>query len=479
MRVTALFLSSDQPAARQVPLTTEMLPSASPDIFRGRTRADPRESIVRMMFGMTGQVRLSTRSTRSHRKDLGNFDGYFNSGLASHFRAGGSSYSREEYDPLSAFLPGRLLKWLPHVAKFWFRKKHPFQHFPSPDDRNGIVQIEDHATFGILGDWGTGTDESQLVADGVRESRPDFTIHLGDVYYVGDEDEIKENFLGERTSSYEPVQWPMGTKGSFALSGNHEMYARGNGYFRSILPRMGLRSPESEWGTGQPANFFCLGNRFWRIIGLDTAYNSTAFDFGKMPILQRNKWLRKSGHLKPKCTIPEELLAWLENVVQPNKDGRGLILLSHHGSHSAFSDWYQIPAKQLARVIRRPVIWFWGHEHKLAIYDKFAPPEGIESYGRCVGHAGMPVERGKPPDLDCPWLAWDNRRYDNGEKIDAGYNGYVNVKLDGPLMGAEYINLHGNAILAEDWQVDLNSGELKGPHLRRLLNDPAIHIRQR
>ena len=70
-----------------------------------------------------------------------------------------------------------------------------------------------------------------MVANQVAKSRPDFTIHLGDVYYVGDGTEVKENFLGEKTSAYTPVKWPMGTKGSFALTGNHEMYAHGNGYF--------------------------------------------------------------------------------------------------------------------------------------------------------------------------------------------------------------------------------------------------------
>lgn len=375
------------------------------------------------------------------RKDLGNFEGPFHFGLAAHFRAGGSSYSNEEYDALSAFLPGRLMKWIPHVAKFWFRKRHPFLDYSEAGHGNGIFPIEDRSTVSVLGDWATGTDESHLIAELVRQTPLDFTIHLGDIYYVGDENEIRENFLGEKTSPYDPVMWPMGVKGSFALTGNHEMYARGNGYFNQVLPRMGLRTSGKQWGEGQWASFFCLQNRHWRIIGLDTGYNSTSFDWGKMPLAQKSKWVRQSGHLKPQCTLHEKLVDWLENVIRPNGDNRGLILLSHHGSHSAFSDWYQLPARQLRRIIGRPVIWFWGHEHKLAIYDKFGPPGGLESYGRCIGHAGMPVERGHAPDLKCPWLAWDNRRYSNGEDIDAGYNGYTNLKLDGELMHVEYIDL--------------------------------------
>lgn len=402
----------------------------------------------------------------------------FHSGLAAHFRAAASSYSTEEYDPLSALLPSRLSKWIPHVAKFWFQKRHPFRDFSDPGHGNGMYAVGANARLSVLGDWGTGTDEAQMVAARAQEFHPDFTIHLGDVYYVGDKTEIDEHFLGIKTSPYDPVRWPMGSKGSFALLGNHEMYARGKGFFGSILPRMGLRLENAEWGSGQWASFFCLENDCWRVIGIDTGYSSTEFDFGKMPVLEKSKWLRTTTHLKPKCAIPAPVLAWLESMVRPDGDNRGLILLSHHGSHSAFSDWYQIPARQLTRLIHRPVVWFWGHEHKLAIYDKFAPPGGIESYGRCVGHGGMPVERGSQPDLNCPWLAWDNRRYHNGEDIDVGYNGHANLKFDGPALAVEYIDLHGKLLFTENWRVDLKSGALEGPNLRKHLDDPDIHIRQ-
>jgi hypothetical protein len=33
---------------------------------------------------------------------------------------------------------------------------------------------------------------------------------------VGDGNEVRENFLGEKTSPYVPVKWPVGAKGSFA-----------------------------------------------------------------------------------------------------------------------------------------------------------------------------------------------------------------------------------------------------------------------
>ena len=81
------------------------------------------------------------------------------------------------------------------------------------------------------------------------------------------------------------------------------------------MPRQG----GGEWGEGQWTSFFCLENKHWRIITLDTAYNSTRFDWGKLPLLQRSKWLRKTTWFKPKCTIPDALLRWLESTV--NADG--------------------------------------------------------------------------------------------------------------------------------------------------------------
>jgi hypothetical protein len=411
-------------------------------------------------------------------KDLGNFTGFAHSRLAAHVHAALTGYSTRTYDPISAFLPSRLFLWISKIAKYWFQKKHAFRDYTTSGKGTGIHPIDDRVLISIAGDWGTGTDEAKTVAAAMQRSEPDFTIHLGDVYYVGDRNEVRENFLGEKTSPYTPVRWPMGTKGSFALNGNHEMYADGNGYWNMVLPRMGLRTHGHEWGNGQWASFFCLENTHWRVIGLDTGYNSTAFDWGKLPVLQRSRWLRKTTGFKPQCTIPEPLLAWLKSSVNPDGDTRGLILLSHHGPHSGFGDWYQRAAKQLATLIHRPVLWYWGHEHRLAIYDKFRVNEGIEAYGRCIGHGGMPVERGAPDILDCRCLAWDNRRYPSDEDVNVGYNGHANFSLNGPALHVAYYDLNQTRLLTEDWHIDLKSGVLEGPRLKKVLDDPSLHCRE-
>jgi hypothetical protein len=149
-------------------------------------------------------------------KDLGNFTGFAHSRISAHFQAAAAGYSTGKYDPIEAFLPNRLFKWIPQIAKYWFHKKHAFRDYTTHGKGTGIYPIDDRVKIGMAGDWGTGTDEARIVAEAMEKSNPDFTIHLGDVYYVGDGNEVRENFLGEKTSPYVPVKWPVGAKGSFA-----------------------------------------------------------------------------------------------------------------------------------------------------------------------------------------------------------------------------------------------------------------------
>jgi len=130
---------------------------------------------------------------------------------------------------------------------------------------------------------------------GTAINLPHYTIHLGDVYYVGVKDEVEENCLGQPDAnhSFTPCLWPWGSVGSFALNGNHEMYALGEAYFEVFLPTLGLRPAPGVKPGGQKASFFCLENKFWRVIGLDTGYNSIG-----VPILEYI--------LSPSCKLRNE-----------------------------------------------------------------------------------------------------------------------------------------------------------------------------
>jgi hypothetical protein len=258
-------------------------------------------------------------------------------------------------------------------------RRHPFQTYDGQDGDDGLYRLHggsDGIRIALAGDWGTGTDEAFEVAARIRAFRPHYTIHLGDVYYVGDPAEVGANFLGAPDSRYpyKPCKWPRGTEGAFALNGNHEMMARGFGYFDHILPKLGVRAlvlplvrtkacatpyptPEdqSRSAGGQRASYFCLENDHWRILALDTGYNSIG-----APIIEH--------FLEPDCALPDELIEWLRSLVRPRADDpRGIVILSHHQYVSRYDNCYPRPAQQLAEFFSRPVLWLWGHEHRLAI----------------------------------------------------------------------------------------------------------------
>ena len=116
----------------------------------------------------------------------------------------------------------------------------------------------------IASDWGSGTWESAAVASLIKATNPDYTLHLGDVYYEAMEDEIKPNLMGQPPNDRQiGVTWPTGKLGTFHINGNHEMLSLGNGYFDFLLPTF-----------KQKASYMCLENNYWRVIGLDSGYNS-------------------------------------------------------------------------------------------------------------------------------------------------------------------------------------------------------------
>jgi hypothetical protein len=348
------------------------------------------------------------------------------------------------FPTIAAFLPQHLWKWLTTYLSKRLGPRHPFQTYRGAD--RGIYRLEDEGgdvRIALVGDWGTGTDEAFDVAEQVNAFRPHYTIHLGDVYYVGDTPEVEENCLGKKLTEYDPCTWPWGSAGSFALTGNHEMYARGFGYFDTFLPTLGLKS-----GVRQQASFFCLENEYWRIIALDTGYNCLG-----IPLLENIPF----WPFAPDCALPDELMTWLRDDVRPDGDSRGLVLLSHHQYFSSFEAGYTKPATQLRSVINRPVIWWWGHEHRMAVYDKQSVDGGIEAYGRCIGHGGMPVELSDKAVVP-PLIFYDNEPYANDENLTIGRNGHANVTLTGNIMTIDYVDLKGQPVFSETWQT--NNGVL-------------------
>jgi hypothetical protein len=345
------------------------------------------------------------------------------------------------FPALAAFATANIFRWIPEYLSHRIGRRHKFLTYPASDLSNGVYKLKEGAEetrVALAGDWASGTDEAASVAQHIAAFDPHYTIHLGDVYYVGGRNETGENFLGidNPHNHYQPCRWPAGSLGSFALNGNHEMYALGKAYFDEVLPALGVNKEGQP--EGQRASFFCLENEHWRIIALDTGYKSIG-----LPVVEYF-W-------PPDCGLPAEVLQWLRKIVHP--DQRATVLLSHHNYFSRYDKAYPRQAFQLKEFFaEHPVLWFWGHEHRLTIYKQYQVGGGISAFGRCIGHGGMPIELpGEVNDTNCPVEFEDSRLYPNDENLVVGYNGYAALVLRGNELEVRYIDVLGATVFSEQW----------------------------
>lgn len=304
--------------------------------------------------------------------------------------------------------------------------------FPGGDD--GEVRVA------IASDWGAGTREADYVARlMVKDFDPHYTLHLGDIYTVSTVDQVKSNTMGIAPAGVRRgVKLPYGSLGTFALNGNHEMYARGIGYFEYLLPTLGARDNRTGLNLGQKASFTALLNHYWRLVCLDTGYNSYS-------VLLHND----------DNTQPPPVIAWLKDVVRLDDpaDTRPIIFFSHHQYFSAWEKGYLATPKQLAALVPpgRKTLWIWGHEHRLSFYDiTNSGGVALDCYARCVGVGGFPpVVNMVPPNPRATKLqAYDNRLYEISDgifKIPVGFNGFTRLTFKGPMLNITYHSLVADA----------------------------------
>ena len=354
-----------------------------------------------------------------------------------------------DYPKLTAFAPQHLWSWLSNYMRAVYHGKYkPFPAYPA--GASGVYPL--HAANGgsaikiaIAGDWGTGTIEAETVAARMKGEHPDYTLHLGDVYFMGEGPEIRENCLGHSAHGYTGVHWPHGAHGSFGMNGNHEMYAGGEGYFTVFMPTLGIGNQK------QLTSYCCLETPFWRILIIDTGYNSVG-----LPILGALPLINKLSFVGADCRLEDSLITWLRGLkLQSNI--KPTLLLSHHQYFSAFKkeDAYNVPARQLAEFFPdQEIVWMWGHEHRMAIYDKFSVKAGggLKAYGRCVGHGGMPVELSTPEHFDtskAPLAFYDAASHHLTDTTEVGRNGFVLMTIAGDMLTLDYRDLDNHPMFLE------------------------------
>jgi hypothetical protein len=244
-------------------------------------------------------------------------------------------------------------------AKFRFHHEFPSRFKYEMKDRAGrFAEPEQKISVALFGDFGTGVYHSLYIAQNMAALKPDYAIHLGDVYYAGRSFEFAKYFN-------KPLAPLIKNSRVFALNANHEMNSGGFPYFAAIEER---RKTKSGWmAQEQEGSYFCIWNKKYQIIGIDTAY----YEYGRHSNNEINAWLR-------------------ECLSEGKSYGRINVLLSQNEPYELGKNRFATICDDLKEFIQNQLIdfWFWGNTHYCALFDKSSRAPFI---GSCIGHAGHPI----------------------------------------------------------------------------------------
>ena len=304
----------------------------------------------------------------------------------------GSLLGCQQWELLDVRWTEALLAWLEHLDN-----RAPFKTTPAS------VTIENRAVLAVAGDWGTGPFSSSApsiaVANAMQAAKPDYSVHLGDVYYAGTLSEENIDMRG----------WPHGRLGGFTLNSNHEMYSGAIGYYSELAKHFPIQ---------QGTSYFSLHNDAWLIVGLDSAYAADELN------------LYMDGKLN------QAQVTWLGSLPKNKR----VVVLSHHQPYDLLGSKKAALYDEVARALGRvPDYWYWGHLHNAVSY---APREKF--HGRCAGHGAIPY--GNASELagntNVSWYETQNAGDKNyPERV---LNGFVKISLDGNLLSESFIGEDGS-----------------------------------
>lgn len=267
-------------------------------------------------------------------------------------------------------------RWLLHGVRWWAGdnvpfiprvQKVPFRWHNHPAHPSRFIYEEPAGKpasplrVGLFADFGTGEYQSHYIAEQLTDKRPDMAFHLGDVYYAGQKNEFVQYFSA-------PLSRYASTRPFYALNENHEMMSGGRYYFAY------LDQKRAWWGKAQQqeGSYFAVRRPPLQVVGLDTAW-----------------------HTQGRWELPA-LQSWLASVLRAGRE-RGLINVLVSGQPP-----YKAGEKDLTPLLARDVrqleqaglidLWFWGHDHYCALFDR---TDRTRFIGSCIGHGGFPIKRGR------------------------------------------------------------------------------------
>jgi hypothetical protein len=306
--------------------------------------------------------------------------------------ADGSLLGCRQWELLDFRWTEALVAWLENLDE-------PAQFGTTP----ALITIPNDVTLAVAGDWGTGPFEHNAAAtrvtEAIKSGAPDYTIHLGDVYYAGTKAEEKKILR----------DWPRGKLGAFTLNSNHEMYSGAKPYFTAL---------QNDFLLQQGTSYFALQNDHWLIIGLDSAYASDPFN------------LYMDGDLN------QPQIDWLRALPK----NKSVIVLSHGQACDIDGKKKTVLYDQVVKALGAiPAYWYWGHLHNAICYVE---RDGL--HGRCVGHGSIPygVAAQLEGNANVSW-------YEKQLAGDSNYplrvlNGYMKVALSGTSITEQFIGEDGS-----------------------------------
>ncbi len=305
--------------------------------------------------------------------------------------------------------------------------------FPEHSVNYKTIEMGDNATIAVIGDWGAGywtkNSPPEAVAKVIRNMKPipDYVIHLGDVYYAGTTKEEKECFSDII---------PKGSKGTFALNSNHEMYSIAIPYFETIS--------KSPFGSQDNSSYFALENDNWIITCLDTAFFASVEKFFLTGSL---------GKSNSQVTFLENMVAKAETA------DKKLIIMTHHngfegkGLKKTTEIWKEINDIISKYIRQNKLFWYWGHAH-----CGYSCSEVSNILGRCVGHGSIPWGKGSDFVIGAGSnLNWFENKTQTEEGSTLLMNGLMTIELQGSTIKETFFDQTGLP------SVQIVNGKLKVP----------------
>jgi hypothetical protein len=298
------------------------------------------------------------------------------------------------------------------LEPMWHKLPDPeaaMTHSVRPGEFNGSIE------FALFSDNGNGTHPGLSIAKQVVDSKLPYAFHLGDVYYGGSKQEFADFFET-------PLRPMLDRTELFMITGNHEMYARGE-WFQDLIRRKAAAHPTRQRQCGE---MFRLQGPGFQVIGVDTMF-----------VGWNAKRLRLHDYADAK--VLKVLDSWLGDQTP----GDLTILATTNepwdlGSRGVTKLYDSVRTTIAGRVD----FWFWGNVHHGSLYEPWpfadtgSPRRGL--VGSCIGHGGYPFYTQKatnkdvlPEGVRCRWLETRSRFWpDDRIRKDVGANGWCRMKLE-------------------------------------------------